>query len=81
LRIGVEDLFLVTDLQPGGRLSVPTSPPVSSEVVFMDAEGRTSGGDPLEYQGADFTQRNPPGGWGGRFMVVIEHSRIHLALD
>jgi hypothetical protein len=54
-------VFVVTDLQPGGRLSVSTSPPVRSEVVFMDAEGESSRSGPLAYQAADFEQKNPPG--------------------
>lgn len=47
----------------------------------MDAEGESSRGDPLAYQAADFEQRNPPGGWDGRFMVIIEKGKIHLGLD
>ena len=81
LRIGVEDIFVVTDLQPGVRLSVSTSPPVRSEVVFMDAEGRSSRGTPIALHAADFEQKNRPGGWRGRFMVVIENGEIRLGLD
>lgn len=81
LRVRAEDMFVIVDLLPGARVVVPASPPVLSEVVSVDAEGRDSLGREIEYQAANFKQTNPLGGWRGRYLVVIEGGRIRLGLE
>ena len=81
LRIGAEDIFVVADVMPGTRLSVPASRPLTSEVVFVDAEGYGDRGNKIEYQAKDFQQMKSPTGWSSRWVVVVENGRIQLSLE
>ena len=80
LRIGTEDIFVVADVMPGTRLSVPASRPLTSEVVFVNAEGYADGGK-IAYQAKNFQQMKSPPGWGGRYVVIVENGRIQLSLE